>query len=241
MVVAVDPLVRAAAKAPRLGPQDRGNAGPWAEDAGRRPAALAQVPQARRSAGRAAALAGLCTVLPVEMGGEVTAGLQDPSDKVRITAAQVCFQSMEAQRSGRVPATAAGTGRDGDVRGNRRTCAGFANFLFPRRPCGFLHKRRAKSRPPVESKPPAESKPAAETKVVEEDPYDLWLKEYYAGKRRPKWATDMIAPLEKMLQAKNVDERLTAAIALVPLGKAQAVLPLLVEAARIRSQEVSAR
>ena len=33
------------------------------------------------------------------MGDEIAAGLQDPSDKVRIAAAQVCFQAMEAQRS----------------------------------------------------------------------------------------------------------------------------------------------
>ena len=35
-----------------------------------------------------------------------------------------------------------------------------------------------------------------------------------------------------MLPAKNVDERLAAAIALVPLGKAQAVLPRIYEVAR---------
>ena len=77
-----------------------------------------------------------------------------------------------------------------------------------------------------------ETKPAEQPKAADEDPYEVWLKEYYAGKRRPKWAADLIAPLEKMLQAKNVDERLAAAIALVPLGKAQAVLPQLYEVAQ---------
>ena len=239
MVVAVDPLVRAAAKHPDLAPKI---VEMLAHGQNMRVAALPHLRKFRKHADpqvRAAALSGLCTVLPVEMGSEVTAGLQDPSDKVRITAAQVCFQSMEAQRSGRVQELQRGregtvtfeVAEDGPVQASQTSTflGGLADFFTKGPP---PPKPPAESKPPVQSKPPAEIKPAAEPKAVDEDPYDLWLKQYYAGKRRPKWATDLIAPLEKMLHAKNVDERLTAAIALVPLGKAQAVLPLLVQMAQ---------
>ena len=102
MVVAVEPLVRAAAKHPDLAPKI---VEMLAQGQKMRVAALPHLRKFRKDADpqvRAAALAGLCTVLPSEMGDEVAAGLQDPSDKVRIAAAQVCFQTMEAQRSSMV-------------------------------------------------------------------------------------------------------------------------------------------
>ena len=90
-------------------------------------------------------------------------------------------------------------------------------------------KEEPESKPAAETK---ETKPSQRPKAADEDPYDLWLKEYYAGKRRPKWAADLIGPLEKMLPSKNVDERLAAAISLVPLGRAPAVLPRIYEVAQ---------
>jgi hypothetical protein len=199
---------------------------------------------------RAAALAGLCTVLPSEMGDEVSAGLQDPSDKVRIAAASVCFHTMEAQRSSLIrqlqQQNEGNVTFDAVVEGSSSS-GGWAEAIHRFFTKTDMPKPVAESTPVLESKAPdevaedkslLESKPAAETKppakkkpseppnAADEDPYELWLKEYYTGKHRPKWAADLIGPLEKMLQSKNVDERLAAAIALVPLGKAPTVLPL---------------
>ena len=99
MAVAVDPLVRAAAKHPDLAPKI---VEMLAQGQKMRVAALPHLRTFRKDANpqvRAAALSGLCTVLPSAMGDEISAGLQDPSEMVRIAAAQVCFQTMEAQRS----------------------------------------------------------------------------------------------------------------------------------------------
>ncbi len=62
--------------------------------------------------------------------------------------------------------------------------------------------------------------------------WDEWLEGYYAGRGRPDWLTELIPLLEAMLRAESAEERVTAAQALVPLGKAAAALPVLVETAR---------
>ena len=98
MAVAVDPLVRAAAKHPDLAPKI---VQMLAQGQKMRVAALPHLRKFRKDADpqvRAAALEGLSVALPAEMGGEIAAGLQDPSEKVRIAAAGVCFKGMEAQR-----------------------------------------------------------------------------------------------------------------------------------------------
>jgi HEAT repeat protein len=70
---------------------------------------------------------------------------------------------------------------------------------------------------------PDESKTAKE----EPDPWDKWLENYYAGQNRPKWTAATVEPLEKMLSADSVKEKLAAAVALVPLGKADEALPVI--------------
>ena len=212
------------------------------------------------------------------MGDEILAGLQDPSDKVRIAAAHVCFQTMEAQRSSRVRELQQRNSFSGSYQGTTTLAEGTmildaSDTVTPvSPPSSFLGgiadlftKSGAQAKPaaetkPAESKPsanagtlvltgsnasprtiqgavdakgkPAEAKPVEEAKVVVEDPYELWLTEYYAGKRRPAWTAALIGPLEKMLQAGSADERLMAAVTLVPLGKARTVLPTLYEVAQ---------
>jgi HEAT repeat protein len=73
-----------------------------------------------------------------------------------------------------------------------------------------------------------------ESKTAEEEsnPWDQWLENYYAGRNRPKWTAVMIGPLEKMLTADSVKEKLAAAVAMVPLGKADEALPVINDAMR---------
>ncbi len=279
MVIAVEPLVRAAEKHPDLAPKI---VEMLAQGQKMRVTALPHLRKFRKHENpqvRAAALVGLCTVLPNQMGDEVAAGLQDPSDKVRIAAAQVCFQSMEAQRSGMlqqlqqrgagdnpfaatttfefveevgpVPRTSSLLGGIVDLFTNRETKPKpaaesppvveskvltddelFAEDKSLREIKPGENKPVLDSKPAVRSKPVAEKMPAEQPKADDDNPYEVWLKEYYGGKRRPKWAADLITPLERMLQSKNVDERLVAGVTLVPLGKAQAALPHLLEVAK---------
>ena len=175
LAVAVEPLVRAAAKHPDLAPKI---VEMLARGQKMRVAALPHLRKFRKHENpqvRAAALAGLCTVLPNEMGDEIDAGLQDPSDKVRIAAAQVCFQTMEAQRS------ANGSGDAANERAQRRGNAYYGGAMTyevsgsvvaaPQPPSSSegivnpLYRWPTKQHPtpkkPVESKPVAEESPAA--------------------------------------------------------------------------------
>ncbi|MGD0517897.1 MAG: HEAT repeat domain-containing protein [Thermoguttaceae bacterium] len=67
---------------------------------------------------------------------------------------------------------------------------------------------------------------------TEPNPWDKWLENYYAGQNRPKWTATTIGPLEKMLSADSVKEKLAAAVALVPLGKSDEALPVINDAVR---------
>ena len=267
MAVAVDPLVRAAARHPDLAPKI---VEILAQGRTMKVAALPHLRKFRKHENpqvRAAALAGLCTIVPDEIGDETSAGLQDPSDKVRIAAAQVCFKAMEEQRSKQFQGKQGLQNSTFEVSGDVvvvQQSSSVSSFLgniadffskSPEKPKPALVSKPANAlQPPARSKPTTEAKPAEEikppelkpdqsarpveegrvdeAKVVEKEPNDVWLTEYYAGEHRPKWADGLIAPLEKMLRSSSADQRLAAAVALVPLGKCQAVLPVIYEVAR---------
>ena len=107
-------------------------------------------------------------------------------------------------------------------------------------------RRRSQRQPRRKRTKPNDEKRAAVKKTVkktdkktgkkteEEDvnPRDQWLMDCYAGKGRPKWTSRMAAPLEKMLKADAAKERLAAAAALVPLGKAAAAVPVALDTLR---------
>jgi HEAT repeat protein len=66
----------------------------------------------------------------------------------------------------------------------------------------------------------------------DENPQDRWLADCYAGRGRPKWTSQTLVPLEKMLKAGNARERVAAGLALVPLGKAPAAAPVVLDTVR---------
>ena len=61
------------------------------------------------------------------------------------------------------------------------------------------------------------------------DAKDQWLMNFDKGIGRPDWANDMVEPLEKMLEAESPEERIAAALALIPLGKKEAMISFLME------------
>jgi hypothetical protein len=102
-------------------------------------------------------------------------------------------------------------------------------------------KKTATDVEPDKKAKPDEKKPATPKKPEEEvNPQDQWLLDFYGGKGRAKWARKMIAPLEKMLKAADVKERMSAAIALVPLGKADEAIPIALAAVRENRQQMDA-
>ena len=88
---------------------------------------------------------------------------------------------------------------------------------------------------PAEFKPapPVSKNPAAPAKAKQDvDDPDGWIKACYAGQHRPKWTAQLVAPLEKMSRSAVAKERVAAAMALVPLGKADAATAVLLETVR---------
>jgi hypothetical protein len=250
-VVAVEPLVRSAAAHPDLAPAI---VAMLSHGQKMRPAAVPHLRKFRTHADpavRAAAMKGLCDALSSEIGEQLAAGLNDPADKVRIAAAAICFQYMEQQRSNLVqqmqqpgsqgPVFESRLGMSDTVVFSRSVAVTTSPSLL-----GNLAMALGKTlggsdtkppaaaavKPAVETKPAIESKPAAAREEKSHDPYDAWLTNYYAGKLRPKWSEGLVAPLEKMLSAKNADEQLAAAMALLPMGRSQAVLPQLYRLAK---------
>jgi hypothetical protein len=78
---------------------------------------------------------------------------------------------------------------------------------------------------PAEIAPSDESQPNPTAK-------DEWLQGFYDGKTRPEWTKKLIEPLTKMLSAESLDERVAAAMAIIPMGKADAAVPVLLAAAK---------
>lgn len=62
--------------------------------------------------------------------------------------------------------------------------------------------------------------------------YDKWLEEFYRGKGRPEWMTKIIPRLQEKLDSGPINERLSAAALLVPLGKADQAVPFLLETSK---------
>ncbi|HEU5432765.1 MAG TPA: HEAT repeat domain-containing protein [Thermomicrobiales bacterium] len=81
-------------------------------------------------------------------------------------------------------------------------------------------------------KPPVATSPGAPKRGKERpDPWEPWLEEFRGNERRRRRAEPLIEPLTKMLAADDRDERLAAALALVPLAHEQEALPVLRELA----------
>lgn len=59
--------------------------------------------------------------------------------------------------------------------------------------------------------------------------YERWLLEFQGGKSRPEWANEVGEKLEKMLKSDSIEERIAAAVLLVPLGRAEEMAPKLLE------------
>jgi hypothetical protein len=194
---------------------------------------------------RAAAIAALCVATSDDVAEQLVAALGDKQTEVRIAAASSLFKLLDTLRreaknralSGAVsvsPSVVVGAGMAPPIASEGLVSSVVQFFTSALRPAK-----------PSKPKPPSNEKPGKDTKAADKkgkpdaakpednvNPQDQWLKDYYAGKHRPKWTSQMIAPLEKMLPAKDPKERVAAALALAPLGKAAVALPVLGDTVR---------
>ena len=72
--------------------------------------------------------------------------------------------------------------------------------------------------------------------TVSPEEHDQWLLDFTNGNGRPDWATPLIEPLEAMLDAESLEERMAAAAVLVLMGQSEERMPGLMEAAKGRPE-----
>ena len=194
---------------------------------------------------RAAAMKGLYSTAPGTMQDELSAGLRDADDRVRIAAATVLVKVLGDEQEKAAPGLS-----DGDDPFGYPSWSGDS---FPAvRPSMMARALRViglgnspdvevveeepelvKDAPEADDDGPSVAADATEDEKPEpppERPMEQWLRDFHAGKGRPKWMTPLIEPLQKMLRAEDGEERVAAAVPLVALGKAEEALPVLIEA-----------
>lgn len=238
MDVAVEPLVKAAEKHPDLAPKIIGILARAQRMKLKALPHLRGFTRHKDPALRAAALEGLVQAAGGAMDDELVAALADPESQVRTAAAAAVFQLMQTHRSKARESAARLTTRAHEV----EVSLGMSDEPRPTlssRVVGALLGGLGVKKPPVEKpaekpaeKPVAKPEAVPEEKPTEAEPFwDTWLAGCYAGANRPKWTERMIEPLEKLLSAADPGERTEVALALVPLGRADKALPVLLATA----------
>jgi HEAT repeat protein len=214
---------------------------------------------------RAAALKALAEVAQGDVAAEAAAAISDPDVKVRIAAAGVAMKALEGlrnaynnERRSRRRGSAVRHEQFSEVAEPSEGAIAAALRFFgvpagaplpavPAQPPAVPAPKAAESKPepkPDGSKPAPKAEPKSNGLKPEpakpakpaEEPWDVWLRECYAGKHRPAWMAELVGPLEKMLASKDADERMAAAVVLVPLGRRPAALAVLGELARSKAE-----
>ena len=250
MELAVGPLVRAAAKHPELTPKI---VEILAAGKKMRAPAVVELRKFRKhddSRVRAAALEGLSTAQAEDLSDEILLGLNDHQAEVRTVAARVLFRQFEPLRQ----AFRQSLSKEGNSFAPSISSGSSTTFVFtevvksffglaaPAAPVPASGQVAVPATAPVATPAAVEKGAPSPAKDEADSPaqrMDRWLQDFYAGKGRPPWAAQTIGPLEKMLQSKNSDERLAAACALVPLGKAAAAVPMILAAVKGESHKLS--
>jgi HEAT repeat protein len=196
---------------------------------------------------RVAALKGLFNDSPDEMAKEIVPGLSDGDGRVRTAAARIVFQALENERNevkqqrlrdrsqppapvqaeASVPPSLAGTVTDAIASLFARTkpsSGATPVVVVPAKEGKEKVKEKSKEKSALPAAPAEKDDPAGLAAKIEP-----WLKDFLAGKGRPDWTAAAIGPLEKLTRSKDPQERLAAAVALIPLGRASACLPIVLE------------
>ena len=225
MVVAVEPLVKAAEKHPDLaasvletlarGKTMRAKAIPY----------LRKFCKHGKPAVRAAAVTALCAAAPDDVADELLAALCTRRARSALPRLPRCssYWIIYANR----PQTREQRIRRGSGDPFAEPSLGLGATLLSK-VAGLFSGGPSPAKPaPTIEAPPAEKgkagdkeKTPGEAKSAEEKPWhDVWLEECYAGKHRPKWTAQMTAPLEKMLKAGAGKQRVVAAWRFCRWGK----------------------
>jgi HEAT repeat protein len=213
LLVAVEPLLRAADKHPELAAKVIETL--FSRDSEKPAIRQKALPRLRKFASharvdvRVAVMKALGDPAEKAIEPEVLAGLSDPESEVRIASAQLLLGKLNASR----PQGSSDPEDLGQMAAYMMSAMGIE--------------------PADEGA--EEGKPKGEGAGVS---IESWLVRFQKGKGRPAWMEPSIAPLVKMLKASSVEEQIAAALPLIALGREPSSLPALIEAARRRPEFV---
>ncbi|EAQ78530.1 hypothetical protein DSM3645_26644 [Blastopirellula marina DSM 3645] len=139
--------------------------------------------------------------------------LNDESAKVRSVGAAALFQQMEIERDSAKELILDGGSASAAV------SRGSSRFFGLENPFGFGN-RKGKNGADEGANP------------TSSHPWEVWLSQYSAGENRTKYGPKILNPLTKMMESEDPEERITAALVLVPLGHQQTALPVILETVR---------
>lgn len=179
---------------------------------------------------RAAAIRGLVSAAPKAMQQELLAALDDQDARVRVAGAEAIFQLLEDIRENAMSTLADGSSS--------------VYFSVQDSITDDSSEEPPNQSPANEPEDGPEqghenAEAAGDSEDGNESKWDRWLRALYDGKFRPRYLDETVEPLQKMLKAEKADERIAAAVALVPLGHSQQALPVLFEAVKAQPAQVA--
>ena len=190
--IAVEPLVKATANHPELADQAMKLLLRDTENRAKVVTLLRQFCAHEHPSIRVAAITRLCEIVPHSADKELAAALSDTTSQVRLAAARAFLKVLESYRPG-----------------DRR------HAVEIRRESGGLVKSVFRSLSSSRSRRPG----VAVARPKKEAASDLdWRDRFRSGQGRPDWMNKVVEPLTRMLDAESREERVAAALCLIPLG-----------------------
>jgi HEAT repeat protein len=230
LAVAVEPLARAAERHPDLASSVLGMLAGGGKMRAKAIPHLRKFCKHEKAGIRAAAIAALESAASTDIEQELLAAINDKEGEVRTAAAQALLMLMDQSRQ-------AGKNKPGMPMTSVPSAVSVDVDLPPSVSQIVVSKVLEAFRGAISSSGPPKAatvvKPGSPVKAKDEaDDPDAWIKQCYAGRHRPAWTAQMVAPLEKMSRSAAAKERVAAALALAPLGKPEAATRLLLETVR---------
>ncbi len=257
MEVVVEPLARAAENHPDLAEEIIGIFARANKMKAKALPHLRRLTRHERAGLRAAALAGLVRASGGAMEEELAAGLRDPDREVRVAAASSAFELLDQHRRSarntmvqqarqdaveeeagvRLSRT---VGREPEKKLSTRLVGALLGGLGVRKETEEASEPdepvEPAPAPPEPDGPEAKTEKQARAKSFEER-WEEWLAGHQAGENRLPWAERAIEPLERMLESGDPRQQVEAALCLVPLGRVEEGLAVLLRAVGRESDE----
>lgn len=216
--VAMDKMFALVEKHPVLAPQVIQKLSSGNENQAKIAAKFQELAKSPNSSIRAAAVRGLFRTSPERLNQWGLPALQDEDSAVRQAAAAAIFSNLEQKRA-EMAQKQERLGESSGVSG--RSASGLSAAL------GFLLGNAKNDEPAAADQPEVEQAAPEEQDPDAASWWDRRLTDFASGKGRPSYFNEFVEPLEKMLAADDVNERVIAALCLTALGRSDEALPVI--------------